>query len=374
MSLGTTAGNKTFDTDADPQGAVRDALLRALADLALLPPSLVSPQERGLLDSMLAPMISRFDEATRRRLVDRLVMQVDGPRELALALAMEPIDIARPLLLEGDTLKAGDLVTIIRNGTFEHRLAIAERKGLGSDVADTLIEFGIPEITCRLLSNRTAELSMQGVETVLRQSAGEQAYQPLLLARPELSVRLAQLMFWWSPAAIRLDILNRFTAERKVTHKALVDILEEGLEASLNDEVMRLVLTQIRQSIPVAKQRFTRIINLAEAGSRDAFYQELADAARIRLESLRRIIGDAGGEPLSVLAKAIGLNRREFGELIVVAVQNRDAELPSKQDLERMTEVFDAISTDRADMALHCWDVAMVSDEGIRVMDMNDEE
>lgn len=374
MSLGATAGNKTFDTDVDPQGAVRDALLRALADLALLPPSLVSPQERGLLDSMLAPMISRFDEATRRRLVDRLVMQVDGPRELALALAMEPIDIARPLLLEGDTLKAGDLVTIIRNGTFEHRLAIAERKGLGSDVADTLIEFGIPEITCRLLSNRTAELSMQGVETVLRQSAGEQAYQPLLLARPELSVRLAQLMFWWSPAAIRLDILNRFTAERKVTHKALVDILEEGLEASLNDEVMRLVLTQIRQSIPVAKQRFTRIINLAEAGSRDAFYQELADAARIRLESLRRIIGDAGGEPLSVLAKAIGLNRREFGELIVVAVQNRDAELPSKQDLERMTEVFDAISTDRADMALHCWDVAMVSDEGIRVMDMNDEE
>ncbi|MBI1261356.1 MAG: DUF2336 domain-containing protein [Rhizobiales bacterium] len=373
MSLGTTAGSNAYNTESESQGSVRDGLLRALADLALLPPSLVSPQERGLLDSMLAPIVSRFDEATRKRLVDRLVMQVDGPRELALALAMEPIDVARPLLLDGETLKAGDLVTIIRNGTFEHRLAIAERKGLGSDVADTLIEFGVPEITCRLLSNSSAELSMHGIETVLRQSAGEQAYQPLLLARPELSVRLAHLMFWWSSAPIRLDILNRFTAERKVTHKALADILEDGLGASLGDDVMRLVLTQIRQSVSIPKQRFTRIVNLGEAGSRDDFYQELADAARIRLESLRRIIADAGGEPLAVLAKAIGLNRREFGELIVVAVQNRDTDLPTKNDLERMTAVFDIISTDRADMALHCWDVTMASDEGIRVMDMDDE-
>lgn len=363
-TIGAADGQKTSD---------RDALLRALADLALLPPSLVSPQERGLLDAMLAPIISRFDDATRKRLVERLVKQVDGPRDLAMALALEPIDVAKPLLLEGDTLKAGDLVSIIRNGTFEHRLAIADRRGLESNVADTLIEFANPEISCRLLANRTAELSLHGIEALTRQSAGEPRYQSLLLTRPEMSVRLAHLMFWWSGPSVRVDILRRFTAERRVSHKAMADLLLAGIEESPGDEQFRLVLSLVGEAQAIAKPRFMRLINLAEGGLREDFAADLADAARIRIETLHRIIADPHGEPLSVLAKAIGLNRREFGELIVVVVQMREASLPTKQDLERMTAVFDEISTDRADMALHSWDVAFATEDVILPIDHDDD-
>lgn len=373
MALGNLADRAAFGVNDGPKSSDRDALLRALADLALLPPSLVSPQERGLLDAMLAPVISRFDDATRHRLVERLVKQVDGPRDLAMALALEPIDVAKPLLIEGDTLKAGDLVAIIRNGTFEHRLAIADRRGLESNVADTLIEFANPEISCRLLANRTAELSVQGIEALTRQSAGEPLYQPLLLARPEMSVRLAHLMFWWSSSAVRIDILRRFTAERRVSHKALADLLQPGLEATHGDEQLRLVLSLVSEPQAIAKPRFLRLINLAEGGQREDFTLDLADAARIRPETLRRIIADPHGEPLSVLAKAIGLNRREFGELIVVVVQMREASLPTKQDLERMTAVFDEISTDRADMALHSWDVAFATEDVMLPLDHDDD-
>lgn len=373
MSLGNLADRAVFSASETPKTSARDALLRSLADLALLPPSLVSPQERGLLDAMLAPIITRFDDATRKRLVERLVKQVDGPRDLAMALALEPIDIAKPLLVDGETLKAGDLVSIIRNGTFEHRLAIAERRGLASDVADTLIEFANPEISTRLLANRSAELSLQGIEALTRQSAGEPEYQPLLLARPEMTVRLAHLMFWWATSPVRIDILRRFTAERNVAHKALADLLLDGLEAASGDSQFRLALSLVSEPVAIAKPRFLRLINLADAGQRDEFHEELADAARIRIETLRRIISDPHGEPISILAKALGLNRREFGELIVVVVQMREASLPTKQDLERMTAVFDEISTDRADMALHSWDVAFANEDVILPLDHDDD-
>ena len=372
MAFGNVADKAGFGAGEGSKSSDRDALMRSLADLALLPPSLVSPQERGLLDAMLAPIISRFDDATRRRLVERLVKQVDGPRDLAMALALEPIEIAKPLLVEGDTLKAGDLVSIIRNGTFEHRLAIADRRGLESNVADTLIEFASPEISSRLLANRTAILSLQGIEALTRQSAGEPQYQALLLARPEMSVRLAHLMFWWSSSPVRMDILRRFTAERRVSHKALADLLHAGLEAAQGDEQLRLVLSLVGEPQAIAKPRFLRLINLAEGGQIEEFMADLAAAAYIRIETLRRIIADPHGEPLSVLAKALGLNRREFGELIVVVVQMREASLPTKQDLERMTAVFDEISTDRADMALHGWDVAFATEDVLLPIDHDD--
>ncbi|MEG3807012.1 hypothetical protein DBT53_004440, partial [Aerococcus mictus] len=92
---------------------------------------------------------------------------------------------------------------------------------------------------------------------------------------------------------------------------------------------------------------------------------------RARLHSLRaescwppahRIIGDFGGEPLAVFGKAAGLTRKEFGDLIVAAAEIRSAGLPARADLERITSVFDAISTDRADHVLHCWDWTISSE------------
>ena len=89
----------------------------------------------------------------------------------------------------------------------------------------------------------------------------------------------------------------------------------------------------------------------------------MAAEAGIRPETMFRILSDHGGEPLAVFAKAVGMSRKQFGDLIVVAVDLRKgAGLPGKDDLERIGELFDAVSTDRADLALHCWDTALANE------------
>ncbi|HCX69299.1 MAG TPA: hypothetical protein DHK64_17710, partial [Rhodobiaceae bacterium] len=183
-----------------------DALLRRLADLALLPASLISPQERSILDSMLATLAARLDPQMRVRLAERLSQHVDAPRELALALALDnDIEIARPLLSEGQTLKSGDLIHIAREGSATHREMLAARKDLPSAVADVLIETGDTALASRLLKNGTARLSYRAIEILARRSAAEPELQTPVLARPELTVRLGQLMFWWVAADLRLE-------------------------------------------------------------------------------------------------------------------------------------------------------------------------
>ncbi len=90
---------------------------------------------------------------------------------------------------------------------------------------------------------------------------------------------------------------------------------------------------------------------------------DLAADANIRPETMFRILKDHSSEPLSVFAKAVGMNRKEFGDLIVAAVDMRKGVgLPAKADLERIGELFDTISTDRADLALHCWDTGLANE------------
>ena len=337
-----------------------DALLRRLADLALLPASLVSPQERSVLDSMLATLAARLDPQMRARLSERLAQHVDAPRELALALALDEDEtVAGPLLSEGATLKGGDLIHVAREGGAMHHGLLAGRKDLPSAVSDVLIELGDTALVCRLLENRTSQLSYRAIETLARRSAAEPELQAPVLARPELTVRLAQLMFWWVPAEMRLEILNRFTVERRHIHSAMEDLLDG---AGTGDAVLDAALSQVRKPVPFGKQRLARLF-AAQGPDRAEFLSGgLAAEAHIRPETMFRILNDHGGEPLAVFAKAVSMNRKEFGDLIVAAVDLRRGGLPTKKDLERIGELFDTISTDRADMALRAWDAALANE------------
>ncbi|MEX0839392.1 MAG: DUF2336 domain-containing protein [Parvibaculum sp.] len=340
-------------------GADQDAMLRRLADLALLPASLISPQERSILDSMLASLAARFDPAMRKRIAERLAPQADAPRELAMVLALDDIDIAMPLLSEGHTLKAGDLIQVVREGSPAHLLALAARKDLTSEIADALIDGGDTGLICRLLENGTAELSLRAIETLARRSAAEPELVAPLLARPELTLRLAHQIFWWALSPLRLEILSRFTTERRHIHNALDEILTGDFSF---DPALAIALSVVRRPAPADKVHLHRLLANASVSGMSALAEGLAELAHLRSGTMFRILNDASGEPLSVFAKAVGFNRKEFGDLIVAAVDQRQGALPGKADLERMGELFDTISTDRADLALHCWDVGLANE------------
>lgn len=356
-------GNASLSAEASPSARSRDLLLRRLTDLAVLPPGRVTPQERALVDTVMATAISRLDVTQRRRVAERVAQLPEGPRELTLALARDTLEVAEPVLKQAANLQGSDLVDIIRVADTGHRLAITGRKTLSSAVVDALIEYGNTDVVRRMLENKAADISARSMEVLVRRSASEPDLHGPLLDRPELTQRLALIMFWWVPSsAVRVEILNRYTVERRMMHVALADVLEAGLEAAGNDEPLRVALTLAHPPVAIAKVSLTRIVNLATMHRREDFIADLAREARVRPETAIRIVNDFGGEPLAILAKALGLARREFGDLVVAAAELRGGYVPNKTDIERITAVFDAISTDRADLVLHLWDWLMSAD------------
>lgn len=351
--------------DAGDATQARDLLLRRMADLAVLPPGRLTAQERGLIDSVVATTISRLDMPMRRKLAERIAQLPEGPPELSLALARDEIEVAGPVLRSNMGLQTGDLVQIVRDGSAGHRLAISERRTLPGAVVDALVEFGESDAICRVLANPDSDISNRSMEVLVRRSATEPSYQPLLLQRPELGVRLAQLMFWWVPSDARREILTRFSVERRMMYSALDDVLDAGLASGAGDEGLQVALSLMRTPAVASRQQIARLIDFATRHQRDEFIAELSFCGRIRPETAYRVFADLGGEPLAVFAKAVGMGRTDFVDLLQALAGLRRVEPDSAGAVARITTTFDTISNDRADLVLHCWDWAVSAEAPI---------
>ncbi len=259
-------------------------------------------------------------------------------------------------------LQTEELVQIIREAGPDHHLAISDRKYLQMPVVDALVEQAGMDVHCRLLANPDAEISTRSLEILVRRSATEDALQPLLLARREMDIRLAQMMFWWVSPESRSEILTRYSVERRMLYRALDDVLEAGIAASIKDEVLQAALSLVRVPLFATKHQTARLIDHATRHLRDEFTAELAFVARIRPETAYRIVSDIGGEPMAVFGKAVGMSRVEFTDMLVALASMRGLDPSDLKSQSRVIKTFDTISNDRADFVLHCWDWAMSTD------------
>ena len=99
----------------------------------------LADKERQLMSDVLGTLIHDIEMEIRQDLAHRLADLPSAPRELAVMLANDEIDVARPLLTKSGVLSDPDLVEIIEQRTKEHRLAIALQKPLGERVTDAIL-------------------------------------------------------------------------------------------------------------------------------------------------------------------------------------------------------------------------------------------
>ena len=84
-------------------------------------------------------LIREVSREIRRKLAVRIADAPGTPRELAVLLANDEIDIASPMLLRSKVLEDVDLIEIVRTRSTQHLLAIAMRRDLSTAVADALV-------------------------------------------------------------------------------------------------------------------------------------------------------------------------------------------------------------------------------------------
>jgi uncharacterized protein (DUF2336 family) len=335
----------------------RRALLNNVTDLFLANDGRLSERERVLMSGIVSQLIHDVEMSVRLELANRLANEPNAPHDLVVALANDTIEIANPILSQSGVLNDADLIEIVKHRTQEHRLAVAMRSQVSPDVTQALLDSGDKDVIEALINNHDADLSRHAMDYLVSESQQVDRFQQPLLRRPDLPVELAHRMFWWVSAALREHILK--------TYK---------LDAATIDALIHQTTMKVRKQQPTERSAYTEadiiVSDIESKGQLDerfllqclrrgriaAFTAALARMADIDVSLARHIVFDPGGEGLSVLCKACGIDRSTFSSIFLLTREARDgSRMTDPAQLNSMVKIYDQLSQSEAQGALRCW-------------------
>ena len=197
----------------------RQRLLLGIAALcdASPPGAEVSP----VLSEIFLTLARQAERDIRKSLSEGLAGAEWAPVALINMLALDEIEIARPVIANSPLLKDQDLLRILVEATIEHQIEVARRPCLSGRVADAIIDGAEPATMTALASNRTAEISEDGLRRLVEQSRRVAALRAPLTRHPRLNDTLARELYAWVGQALRQAICERFRVDEAVMARAI---------------------------------------------------------------------------------------------------------------------------------------------------------
>lgn len=347
----------------------RQTLLRRLADVVCLPGSRINSFERAVTGDLMVEILREASLDERRRVAERLAHLSEIPNSLVRLLLHDDIAVSAPLLRDGSGVSDTDLLTCILKTGPEHRLLIAERRGLSELVTEALIKRSELAVLLAVLKNDTARLSQPSLEKIVARSQKDHELIAPLLRREELRPSSAYILYWWASADQRLTILQRFAVSRQVLQDSVEDVFALAAEGAWSDPVVRKALQFIerrqRNRSAISKSPYDSLedaVEKAREGIDRKILAEIAHLSGIKPMTAAKIFSDRLGDCLAILCKATGLSRQHLHYLWQGM---RRPELTPEGELdpqwERAQVCYEMLAVDRAQTVLRYWNWSLSS-------------
>ena len=120
-----------------------------------------------VLSEIFLTLARQAEREVRQALSEKLAHAEWAPAALVNVLALDEIEIARPILESSPILQDEDLLRVLIEASLEHQIAVARRPQISGRVADAVIDQAEPAVLMALTTNRTAEISTEGVRRLV---------------------------------------------------------------------------------------------------------------------------------------------------------------------------------------------------------------
>lgn len=337
----------------------RKQLVALVSDLFFATDTVITARERALITDILQKLIDDVAVPVRRALAERLAEEATAPHEVVLALANDQIEVAAPILLKSEALLDVELIEIIRHRSLEHQLTIAMRRAVSEPVAEALVETGSVDVIKTLLENGSARIAEATMAYLVDQSQAVDTFQEPILRRHDLSPKLAHKMYYWVSAALRQHIIENYDVQ--------IERLDDTIEA-----IAKQTVADLRDSMPAgppaAPAELAR--RLAEAnqitpelllqtlrqGEVPLFQALFAQLSGLRLNLVRRLLFEQGGEGMAIVCRAIDVEKPTFASIFLLSRRARPTERTTDpRELTNVLALFDRINPTAARAVVARW-------------------
>ena len=332
-------------------------LMENISDLFLSSEGRLNEHERVLMNDIMVKLLKSVEKAIRKDLAERLAESEDMSPELVIMLANDHIEVARPILEKSSLLKDEDLIETIRNRTDAHRLAIAIRAYVSTDVSKELIEHGSIDVIEALVRNENAELSKASIEYLVQESRSVDRFQEPLLNRNDLTFELAHKMYWWVSAALRRKIVAEFDVDQTVLDDALEMVTKKIVNNhDEKDGVMSKAVHLVKNLAEQRKLNFDFVVTSLRQERINVAVAALAELSGLSVKIIWRVLRERNDESLAVISRAIGLEKSQFSTMFLLILQtNSGPKARSTSILYAMLRLYDRIKPANARAAVRYW-------------------
>lgn len=299
---------------------------RLLLGIAALCDAQAPGEEASPILGDIFMVIARQAERDIRKALSESLAHADwAPPALVAMLALDEIEIARPVIAASPLLKDQELLRVLVEATVEHQIEVARRPNISGRIADAIIDKGEPATLTALAGNRTAEVSEDALGRLIEHSRRIAALRAPLTRHPRLNDALATQLYQWVGTALRDAIGERFRVDPNkldiavtaVTRPAPVLAEPKGIgdtESVVDAEEMERRLVSKLQSAGQLRAGF--LIRAIREKRLTLFEHGVTALSGCTLDQVRAAILRPSPDALFLLCAAVGIDRAVFPALL----------------------------------------------------------
>jgi len=244
-----------------------------------------------------------------------------APPALIAMLALDEIEIARPVIARSPLLKDHDLLRVLVEATIEHQIEVARRPHISGRIAEAIIDRGEPASLTALAGNRTADLSEDAMRRLVEHSRRIAALRAPLTRHPRLNEALAEYLYQWVGEALRQAIGERFRIDEVKLASAMDTAVAAGgphtqppaaaasPSALDSDEMERRLVAKLQNAGQLRAGFLIRAVREKRLG---LFEHALAALGGFSIIHVRAAILRPGPDALFLACAAVGIDRAVF--------------------------------------------------------------
>lgn len=342
----------------------RERLMLGIADLCSIDHATETPEVRALLNDVFLMLVVEAEHDIRRRLAERIADAAWAPAALVNVLALDDIEIARPLIARSPVLRDADLLRLLVEATLEHRVEIARRADLGEAVCDAIVERAEPVVLSALARNDGARVSAETMEKLVLASRSLADLRSPLARHPRLTQELAGMLYGWVGQTLREVIGGRFRVDEAEFGAAVAAAARQACESGVptvafaifprcdeRDAMDQRLIAKLHAS---GQLRLGYLVRALKDGKLHLFEAGLATLLGAPITTVRLAIRSNKPELLALATAAIGVDRSVFPTLLT-EVRRLTSGWPrtGKDSALKVADVFRLPSPDDAALRFH---------------------
>jgi uncharacterized protein (DUF2336 family) len=339
-----------------PSPEDRELLLSSITDLCERDGgACLKPEVQALLQEIFMGLVTQAERDIRQRLAERLSSATWAPPALICVLALDDIDIARPIITKSPILQDHDLIRLLVEATLEHQIEVARRPSIGPTVVNAILDQSQPAVLIALSGNETADISPFAMQRLVIASQRIAALRGSLAQHPRLTREMAESLYSWVGEAVRESVASRF----KLDPPALADKVSEAVADAVTEPAVQSQADAVREREEMERQLIAKL-NAADQLRPGYILRALREGRLVRFEAALVALGGYSGrdirhalnsgrpELLALACVGVGIDRSVFPTILsLVRALNGGRPAASTESTRKTNEAF-ALSQNRA--------------------------